>query len=57
VVLLAIALPYTPLGPRLGFVPVPPAFFGLLVLLVAAYLGATEIVKWHFFHREISHAA
>ncbi len=47
----AIALPYTPFAPWLGFVPLPPSFFGILALLVAAYLALVEGVKRAFFRR------
>jgi Mg2+-importing ATPase len=51
VVATAVALPFTALGGRLGFVAPPPAFFGLLVGLVAVYLAAVEAVKRWFYRR------
>jgi Mg2+-importing ATPase len=45
VVAIAIALPWTPLGARLGLVPLPPLFFGVLAATVVVYLGAVEAVK------------
>lgn len=39
------ALPFTPLAPWLGFTPLPPLFFGFLVVMVVGYLGLVEVVK------------
>jgi P-type Mg2+ transporter len=49
VVTLAIALPFTPLGPRLGFEAPPAAFFAVLAVLVGAYLALAEIAKRAFY--------
>jgi Mg2+-importing ATPase len=49
VVALAAALPWTPLGGYFGFTPPPPAFYGLLALMVLAYLGLVELIKRSFF--------
>ena len=44
-------LPFTPLAPWLGFTPLPPLFFGILVLMIATYLCLVEIVKrWFYRH-------
>src|SRR5262249_31775270 len=52
VVAVALLLPLTPLGAALGFVPLPAAFYGVLVVLVGAYLAAVEVVKRRFYrHR------
>jgi Mg2+-importing ATPase len=48
---LAVATPYTPIGPVLGFVPLPPVFLGLMGLLVVGYLGSAELLKRRFFRR------
>jgi Mg2+-importing ATPase len=45
------ALPYTPLAPWLGFAPLPPLFFGVLVVMVIAYLALMEVVKRWFYRR------
>lgn len=50
-VALAIALPFTPIAGRLGFVPLPPAFFLVLAGLVLTYLLAVEGVKRWFYRR------
>ena len=41
----AVLIPLSPLGPVLGFGALPPAFWLLLVVLVAAYLALVELVK------------
>jgi P-type Mg2+ transporter len=51
VVAVATALPYTPLGARLGFVPVPGLFFLILAGMVLAYLAIVQMVKTWFYHR------
>jgi Mg2+-importing ATPase len=52
VVLTAMALPFTLLAPYLGFTPLPPAFFGLLVVLVASYLVMVEKGKQWFYRHQ-----
>jgi len=49
VVAVGTALPFSPLGPLLGFTPPPAAFFGVLIALVAVYLALIEITKKFFF--------
>ncbi len=51
VVALAVALPFTPLAPALGFEPPPPLFFAVLAVLVAAYLVLAELAKRAFYQR------
>ncbi|MBM3470452.1 MAG: magnesium-translocating P-type ATPase [Armatimonadetes bacterium] len=51
VVAVAIALPFAPIAGRLGFVPLPPAFFVVLAGLVFTYLLAVEWVKRWFYRR------
>lgn len=51
VVLVAMALPFTPLAPYLGFSPLPISFFGLLTGLLIAYLLAVEGGKQWFYKR------
>ncbi len=38
-------LPFSPFAGALGFTPLPAAYFGALVLILAAYLVATQCVK------------
>ncbi|HCG29105.1 MAG TPA: magnesium-translocating P-type ATPase [Chloroflexi bacterium] len=45
VVITGIALPFTPIGPQLGFTPLPAIFFLFLVPATAAYLLLVEVVK------------
>ncbi len=49
VLLVAFALPYSVVGAWFGFVPLPAAFFGMLALLVPAYLMTVELIKRRFF--------
>jgi Mg2+-importing ATPase len=49
VVVVAVLLPQSPLAATLGFAPLPPAFFAVLVLFVVAYLLAVEVAKYFFF--------
>lgn len=49
VVLLAMALPFTAIAPFLGFAPLPLAYFGLLALLLMAYLLMVESAKRWFY--------
>jgi Mg2+-importing ATPase len=51
VVATAMALPFTPLAPYLGFTALPPEFFGLLVALLLAYLVMVEGGKQWFYQR------
>jgi Mg2+-importing ATPase len=51
VVAIAMALPFTPLAPYLGFTPLPLAFFGLLTALLVLYLLMVEGGKQWFYRR------
>ncbi|MDI3285071.1 magnesium-translocating P-type ATPase [Polyangium sp. 15x6] len=51
VVASAMLLPFTPIGPKVGFAPLPPMFFAVLVPLVVAYLVTVEVVKRWFYRR------
>jgi Mg2+-importing ATPase len=48
-VVLGALLPFTPLAHALGFVPLPPLFFAILMLMIATYLGFIELGKRIFF--------
>jgi len=51
VVLVAMLIPLTPVGGRLGFVSPPPLFFVILGGMVVMYLCAVELVKrWFYRH-------
>jgi P-type Mg2+ transporter len=51
VVVVALALPYTPLGAVFNFSPPPPTFYIVLVGLIIAYLFLVEVVKKWFLKR------
>jgi len=51
VVAIASALPFTPLGAQLGFVPVPGLFFLILAGMAVVYLAMVQVVKtWFYRH-------
>src|SRR5439155_26769920 len=45
VVLIGVILPFTPLAPTLGFVPLPGAYFLFLGTVTITYLVLVELVK------------
>ena len=51
VVATALIIPYTALGPLFKFVPLPPIFYGLLLLMIGTYLFLAEVVKRWFYKR------
>ncbi|MBX3130483.1 MAG: cation transporting ATPase C-terminal domain-containing protein [Polyangiaceae bacterium] len=51
VVATALLIPFTPVGGLLGFEPLPPIFFVILLPLVATYLLAVELVKRWLYRR------
>jgi Mg2+-importing ATPase len=51
VVLVTLALPYTPLAGLLGFTPLPPLLLLVIAGIVATYFGAAEGVKRWFYRR------
>jgi Mg2+-importing ATPase len=52
VVGLTLLLPYSPLAPLLGFVPLPPAFLVALGPIILLYIIAAEGAKSIFYRRE-----
>ena len=48
-VLIAVALPFTDLGRRFGFEPLPDEFFAILAILIVAYLAIVELAKRWFY--------
>ncbi len=48
---LAVVLPYSPLAPWLGFVPLPASVMGALALVAVIYLALVFFVKRWFFKR------
>ncbi len=49
VVTIGALIPQSPLNDKLGFAPLPPAFFAMLVAFVIAYLTSTEAAKYFFY--------
>jgi Mg2+-importing ATPase len=45
IMLIAALLPYSPLAPMLGFVPLPALFWPLLFLTLLCYVVPTQLVK------------
>ena len=50
-VLLAFALPFSPFGPWLGFVPLPLHVVAALLMVTVLYLGSTYLARRWFFAR------
>jgi P-type Mg2+ transporter len=48
-VLLGLLIVITPIGQAIGFAPLPPLFFGVLLLFVVTYLGLVQILKGRFY--------
>jgi len=44
-------IPYTRLGTTLGFVPLPPLYWVLVMAMIAAYAVLTHLVKSWFVRR------
>jgi Mg2+-importing ATPase len=51
IVVMVVALPFTPLAALLGFVPMPLSFYGWMLLIVAAYIGSAEAAKQWFYRK------
>jgi Mg2+-importing ATPase len=51
VMAIGIAIPFTAIGPGLGLVPLPAAYFGWLALILLAYACLTQQVKSWFVRR------
>jgi P-type Mg2+ transporter len=47
IVIMAVAayLPYSPLATSLGFVPLPPLYWPLLLMTLLCYVGLTQVIK------------
>ena len=50
IVAITITLPYTPIAPIIGFVPLPLTLVAMLLSIVLLYLATAEIAK-HFFYK------
>lgn len=51
VLVFVLILPYLPFAQLLAFTKLPVAFYGWMLLIVAAYIVAAELAKKLFFHR------
>ena len=51
----AVALPFTPIGPLFHFRPISSAFIAMLVVIIAAYIVMVEVAKQFFFR--LAHSA
>jgi Mg2+-importing ATPase len=47
----AVLLPFSPLAGPFGFMPLPPAFFGVLLLMTAVYVALAEAGKAVFYRQ------
>lgn len=56
VVVLAVIIPFTPLGTYFGFVPPPARFYFILAVMVITYLIVVEVAKRSFYRRYNSFA-
>ena len=54
VVVLAVCLPFTPIGSYFGFVPPPASFYFILAAMVLAYLFIVEAAKRGFYRWAVS---
>ena len=50
IVVITVSLPYTPIAPIIGFVPLSASLLTMLALIVVLYLSTAEIIK-HIFYR------
>ncbi len=44
-------LPFSPFAPALGFVPLPTGYWLALLIILASYLGLTQVAKTHLVRR------
>jgi Mg2+-importing ATPase len=51
VVIVTVALPYTPLAGVLGFASIPVTFLAALAAILVLYVVGAELVKWRFYRR------
>lgn len=56
VVVLAVIIPFTPVGTYFGFVPPPARFYFILAVMVITYLIVVEVAKRNFYRRYHSFA-
>jgi Mg2+-importing ATPase len=51
----AVAIPFLPYASRIGFVPMSGPLVAVLAVITLAYVAATELVKWWFYHPAHEH--
>jgi Mg2+-importing ATPase len=51
VVAIVLILPYTPLASAFGFIPLPLAFYGWMILIIILYIVSAEITKRWFYKK------
>ena len=51
VMLIGLVIPFTPFGAAVGFIPLPPAYFGWLILTLLAYFIVMQAVKTLYIRR------
>ncbi|TFF37354.1 magnesium-translocating P-type ATPase [Mucilaginibacter psychrotolerans] len=56
VILLVLALPLTPLAAWFGFTRLPIAYYGWMLLILAAYIAAADLAKRWFYKRLVAHS-
>jgi Mg2+-importing ATPase len=44
-------LPYSPLASTLGFVPLPPLYWAILLVTLICYVGLTQVIKMQLARR------
>jgi len=57
IVLLGMVLPFTPIGAKLEFTPLPPIYFGFLAAATVTYLFLVEIAKRFLMHKTMRPSA
>src|SRR6476646_6953992 len=57
IVLLGMVLPFTPIGAKLEFTPLPPIYFGVLAAATVTYLFLVEIAKRFLMHKTMRPSA
>jgi Mg2+-importing ATPase len=57
IVLLGMVLPFTPIGTKLEFTPLPPIYFGFLAAATVTYLFLVEIAKRFLMHKTMRPSA
>ncbi|MCE9527532.1 MAG: magnesium-translocating P-type ATPase [Planctomycetales bacterium] len=52
IMMVGVAIPFTPLGDYLGFTTLPPLYWPLLAISVLGYVALTQVVKMWLFSRK-----